>query len=478
MPQMKIILIFKSDFMIIPIGIRTLCAVLKHKGHNVEIIDIKLEKNYFKNIIKFNPDIIGFSVDSFSWNYFREFNTKLKTLINYFSVFGGPHATLTPQIINLNGIDAVCVGEGEEAFVELADKLNTEEICTISNLWVKKDGKIFENSIRNLIPNLDILPHPDIDILKKYKAYRKFTTYDISTSRGCPYNCPYCINHFYRHLFKGKGKYVRRRSVDNVIEELIIAKKELKLKTIFFVDELFTFDKKWLDNFAPKYIKHINLPFEVLTRIDDIEESTISLLCKMGFKVARVGIESGNEELRFNVLKRKITDKQIIDNSKLLHKNKLTIFGYNMLGLPGEDINKAFETLELNAKCKITYPMTFMFHPFPNIDLTQYSINENFLTSNSDNFSKLSNKCEINLKDKKQIERLYYLFYLGVKFPFTIPIIKVLVVLPLNAIYFIIFHAMRAFIILFIIKSPPIVTLLNYYPRKWYSVGLNKLSFK
>jgi len=476
---MKILLVFKSDFLIIPIGIRTLCSILEQAGFNVIIIDLSLERNYFNKIKNLTPDIIGFSADSFAYKYFLELNKKLKSEINYFSIFGGPHPSLTTNIIDEESIDAICIGEGEYAFVELATKLRDKQsIDSIKNLWVKQNGIIIKNDIRNLIENLDSLPHPDIKILKKYKAYKNFTTYDITTSRGCPYNCPYCINHFYRHLFAGKGKYVRRRSVNNVIEELKIAKKELKPKTIFFVDELFTFDKKWLENFAPKYIEHINLPFEVLTRIDDIDEPTINLLYKMGFKVARVGIESGNEKIRFDLLRRKITDKQIIETTTLLHKHKLKIFGYNMLGLPEEDINKAFETLKLNAKCKITYPMTFMFHPFPNIDLTQYNIKESFLETSTDNFSKLSNKCEINIKDKKQIERLYYLFYLGVKLPFTIPLIKRLVKIPINSLYFLIFHTMRAFIVLFIIKSPPIITLLNYYPRKLYSVGLNKTIYK
>lgn len=476
---MKILLVFKSDFLIIPIGIRTLCSVLEHAGFDVIIMDLSLERNYFRKIKNLAPDIIGFSADSFSYTYFLRLNQKLKSNINYFSLFGGPHPTLTTDIINEESIDAICIGEGEQAFVELATHLkNKENIGSINNLWLKQNGHVVKNEIRNLIENLDGLPHPDIKIFKQYKAYRKYTTYDISTSRGCPYNCPYCINHFYRHLFAGKGKYVRRRSVDNVIEELKIAKAELNPNTIFFVDELFTFDKRWLEDFAPKYMEHINLPFEVLTRIDDIDEPTISLLHKMGFKVARVGIESGNETLRFDVLKRNITDEQIIETTNLLHKHKLTIFGYNMLGLPKENILTAFETLELNAKCKITYPMTFMFHPFPNIDLTHYSIKEKFLDDQTEKFSKLSNKCEIKLHDRKQIERLYYLFYLGVKFPITIRLIKLLVKLPLNPIYFILFHAMRAYIVLFVIKSPSVPVLLNYYPRKWIARISNALCTK
>jgi anaerobic magnesium-protoporphyrin IX monomethyl ester cyclase len=475
---MKILLVFKSDFMIVPIAVRTLSAVMKQAGYCVEIMDLKLEVKYSKKIRALNPDIIGFSVDSFTSAYFLKVNTKLKSQLRYFSIFGGPHPTLNPDIIYDKDIDAICVGEGEKALIELAEKMDAnKDITGIKNLWVKQNGHIFKNEIRELVTDLDSLPVPDIEFLRKYKAYHRFTTYEIMTSRGCPYNCPYCINHFYRRLFAGKGKYVRRRSVDEVIDELKQAKSKLHPKTIFFVDEIFTLDKNWLAAFAPKYIQHIALPFEILTRIDDIDKETVVLLKEMGFAVARVGIETGNERLRFQLLKRKISNREIVEKMALLRANHLKTFGYNMLGLPDETIENAFETLELNAKCKITYPMTFMFHPFPNIDLTKYSLEKHYLNGNANHFDTLGNDCLIKTKDEKQIERLFYLFYVGVKLPFTIPLIKFLVKLQLNAIYFVIFHVMRAIIVLFIIRSPSIKTLVNYYSRKWYVAILNGICY-
>src|SRR5690554_6164213 len=113
---MKILLVFKSDFLIIPIGIRTLCSVLEQAGFNVIIIDLSLERNYFNKIKNLTPDIIGFSADSFAYKYFLELNKKLKSEINYFSIFGGPHPSLTTNIIDEESIDAICIGEGEQAF--------------------------------------------------------------------------------------------------------------------------------------------------------------------------------------------------------------------------------------------------------------------------------------------------------------------------------------------------------------------------
>ena len=475
---MKILFVFKSDFLIIPLGIRTLSSVLKKEGHCCEIIDLKLEINYLKKIEKFKPDIIGYSIESFLWKFYRDFNKKIKKQFNFFSIFGGPHCTINPDIINEEGVDAVCIGEGELALAELANKLqNNQDITGIKNLWVKQNGVIYKNEIRNLVSELDSIPFPDYEFATKYKAYKSFDIYHIITSRGCPYNCPYCINHFYRNLFSGKGKYVRRRSVDNVIEELKIVKNRISPQILYFVDEIFTLDKEWLDEFAPKYMEHINLPFQAFTRVNEIDNDTVQLLRKMGYIISCVGIESGNEKIRNEILKRKIDDQLIIDKTTLLRENKIKILGSNMLGLPGETLSNAFETLTLNARCKITYPMVFMFHPFPNIDLTKFAIENNFYDGKADSFDKLSGECLINLKEKRQIERLYYLFYMGVKIPFTIPLIRFMTKLPLGFFYRLIFYFSRAIIIIFIMRRPSINTLMNYYSRYLVASLLNKLVY-
>jgi len=472
----KVLFVFKSDFLIIPLGIRTLSAVLKQEGHCCEFIDLKLEFGYLKKIREFKPDIIAYSIESFLWRFYQDFNKKLKKHLDFFAIFGGPHCTLNPGVINEEGVDAICIGEGEQALAELASNLeNNRDIRGIKNLWIKLNGIIYKNDIRSLVPNLDSIPFPDFDFASKYQAYKSLDIYHIITSRGCAYNCPYCINHFYRNLYSGKGKYVRRRSVDNVIEELKIVKNKLKPKLIYFVDEIFTLDKTWLDEFAPKYLQQINLPFQAFTRTNEIDKDTVELLHKIGYVTACVGIESGNEKIRFEILKRKIDDRQIVEATALLLKNNIKILGSNMLGLPGETLSNAFETLKLNARCKITYPMVFMFHPFPNIELTNYSIENNYYDGKADSFDKLAGKSLINSKEKKQIERLYHLFYMGVKMPFTIPLIRLMTKLPLDLFYRFIFYFSRAVIILFIMRRPSLKSLIVYYLRSPFVLLQNKL---
>lgn len=466
---MKVLFFFKSDFSSIPLGILTLSSVLENNGHECDFIDLKFENDFLTKISKTKPDVIAFSVVSFDWKYYQQINLTIKNNFSVFSIFGGPHCTVKPEFINEEGVDAICIGEGENALLELVTKLeNKEDYSKIENLWIKKDGKIIKNEIRPLISDLDTIPFPDYNLLSKYPFYKNHGTYYIMTSRGCPYNCPYCINHFYRQLYNGKGKYVRKRSIANVIEELLIFKNTYKAKLIIFNDDIFTLDKNWLYEFSTEYIDKIGLKFEAYVRVDGVDEEIIKTLSKMGCVTVYFGIESGNKEIRYQVLKRKITNEQIIETSLLFKKYSIKTLSFNMLGLPGESIENAFETLYINIKSKVTYPMCFMFQPFPNIELTKYALENNFLDNDNDLFNKslIQGSGHIKSKDKDKIHRLHYLFIVGIKLPFLMPLIKALIKLPFNLLYRGILHLSRAYILIFIIYRPSLKPLVVYYFTK------------
>ncbi len=463
---MKILFFFKSDFSTVPLSIMTLSSQLKTHGHQCEFIDLKFEPDYIKSTLDFQPDIIAYSIVSFTWSYYQKLNLKIRENIDSFSVFGGPHCTIYPDFINEEGVDAICIGEGEDAIVELVQNLQEKkDITNIPNIWVKKDKTIYKNEIRNLVSNLDSIPFPDYELINKYRFFRNSGVYYIMTSRGCPYNCTYCINHFYRRLYKDKGKYIRRRSTDNVIEELLLAKNTYKSKLIIFNDDIFTLDREWLKEFSSKYKDFISLPFDAYTRVDTIDEELVIILSDMGCKTLYFGIESGNTKLRNEILNKKITDEQIIKASLLIKKYKIKSLSFNMLNLPGESLSEAFETVTINFQSKVDYPMGFVFQPFPNIDLTNYAIKLNLLDSSNKHFhdSLIHGKGLILNKDRVEITRLRYFFIIACKFPFTIPIIKLLIKLPLDFLYLLILTFSRGLILLFTMYRPSVKQVSIFY---------------
>ena len=158
-------------------------------------------------------------------------------------VFGGIHATSVPdRVLARDFADFVCRGEGEYPLLELVEALAAgAEDFPIPNIWYKKDGRIVANEARPLIADLDSLPLPDKELFYREAPYAR-KEYNLQTLRGCLNGCAYCHNGLERRLWQGKGEYLRRRSVDNVMAELIAAKKRYDFVTLKIWDEVFPYD--------------------------------------------------------------------------------------------------------------------------------------------------------------------------------------------------------------------------------------------
>lgn len=452
---MRILFIHKYDYHE-PLGIMTLSAYLKNRGHHCELLDVKLEKNYIKQVQKYNPDIIAYSVLTVNQKFYSNINKKLKTKFNFISVFGGAHTTFYPEFINNDGVDIICIGEGEQALAELVDKLERQEdYSKIKNLYVKKNGHIYKNELRDLISNLDDIPFPDRDLINKYNHYKHRTRVRTITSRGCPFNCTYCFNHSYKALFKNKGIFVRQRSVDNVIKELVCLKNQYNPINIEFHDDVFILDKKWVDEFVIKYKKQINIPYDISLRVDLVKEEIIEKLKFSGCKCIHFGIESGNFDIRKNILNRNITDEQIIKAALLFKKYDIKTKPFNIVGLPGETLENVYETISLNIKCKVSYAINTIYHPYPQTVLAKYAIDNNYYNGDINEIDKslFYGKSAIKTHDIHKIVRLHYLFAFCVKTPWFIPISKILVLLPFDAFYRVLFFLYRAYSVIFIYKQ-------------------------
>ena len=172
---MKILFIYRTASLDVtdPLGIMSISAVLKRAGHTVDLLIPNLESNLFKKVRSFAPDIIGFSVTTGSEDYYLEMIRRLKEELSFTAVFGGPHPTFFPDVLQCEGLDAICRGEADEAIVEFADRMEKGlDITGVMNFHVKVDGRIHQNPLRPLIRDLDTLPFVDRDILNKYAGYR------------------------------------------------------------------------------------------------------------------------------------------------------------------------------------------------------------------------------------------------------------------------------------------------------------------
>jgi len=433
---MKILFVSKFEYYE-PLGTMYLSSFLKQQGVDCYYLDIKFEKNLIEEIRRISPDIIAYSITTGQRKFYQKLNLDLKKQFKFFSVFGGPHCTFFPEYVYEEGVDAVCRGEGEYALLDLITNLEQKkDITKIDNLWVKVEGKVYENEVRNLIGDLDALPFPDRGMLDKYRHFKTMPRKTVMTGRGCPYKCTYCFNHSYNKLYHGKGKIVRKRSIDNVIEELKYLLRSYNLRRFQFWDDTFNIDYQWTLDFCKAYKKEIDIPFSITPRVNLVDEQMVKALKDAGCVTIGTSVESGNEYLRNKLLKRNISEKQTIDACNLFNKYGIHILMGNMLGLPDETLDMAFETMDFNIKCKPTYAWVSIFQPFPRTELSDYSVEKGYFNGDLDSLDgSFYKKSALKLKDIAKIERLHHLFSLGVAFPKLIPLIKIMIKLPLNRFY-------------------------------------------
>ncbi|MEJ2745079.1 MAG: radical SAM protein, partial [bacterium] len=281
-----------------PLGIMYLSTPLTQAGHQVNICGVS-DREIKKHMIFFKPDIIAYSATTGAHKLLLDINRTIKKEYHIFSVFGGPHPTFFPHMIEEEGVDAICIGEGETAFLELVNKLaHRDDVTAVKNFHLKQEGVIYRNGVRHLIENLDDIPFPDRELFYTYDAARTSKMKTFIASRGCPYACTYCFNHLYNRLYPKKGKVVRFRSPDNVIEEVARVKKKYPLEFVVFHDSSFLFDAEWLKEFCAKFKREIGLPFNCNARPDHITEGMIVSLKDGGCFSLAWAAEAGNDRIR------------------------------------------------------------------------------------------------------------------------------------------------------------------------------------
>jgi radical SAM superfamily enzyme YgiQ (UPF0313 family) len=368
------------------LAISILSAIAKKEGHDVKLLNIttvfrdgltrefkRLAKFFssdnvmFKKLEAYQPDLIAFSVTTFDYQRALHYAEIFKKICpNAKIVFGGIHVSSVPEVVIANDfIDYVVIGEGEIAFSEIIkhiEKGNSSE--PIVNTWYKsEDNAIIKGRQIGFIQDLDSLPHFDKEIWEEISPIKSY--YLTMTSRGCPYNCSYCFNHFFKDIPDEKSNYIRRRSVKHVLEELAAAKEKYHISVIEFWDDIFIFDKKWLKEFLEAYKKEIGIPFKCYIHVNLFDEEIAIWLKDAGCKWVDFGIQNINEEYRKTHLKRNETNANIINALRILKKHKIVSFADYIVALPG-DIKEHYEEARLffiENMPDIIEPYWMSYHP-------------------------------------------------------------------------------------------------------------------
>jgi len=302
---------------------------------------------------------------------------------------GPPTSQFPDKILTSEGVDFVARWEYDLTLKELAEVLDNDgDLKPIKGISYKYNGSIIHNPDREFTTSeeLDRIPfvskvyqkHLNI---KDYRLdYSLFPEVQVFAGRGCPFQCTFCC---WTQTFTGRK--FRIRSVPNVIDELVWVERNLpEVKEVFFEDDTFTINKKWVHSFCDEYKRRgLNIPWACQARAD-LDYETMKKMKEARCRVVVVGFESGSNEILRNV-KKGITveqSKQFIQDAR---KAGMPVHGNFVIGLPGE----TQETIEMTKKLikearseAITVAVTT---PFPGTELYEYAKSNGYLLTDDPN---------------------------------------------------------------------------------------------
>lgn len=347
------------------LGLLWLTACLNREGFDARVL--VEEARTYQEIESLEPAMVGYSciTGQQDWVLGSIARLRARGLKSLFAV-GGPHPTFYPRMVESQGIDCIVRGEGEMAVVELMRRIEGGgDIHSSPNTSWRIDGETKENPLLPLLENLDDLPFPDRSYYGRYPFLATAPYRQVITSRGCPFQCSFCFNHALHAMYGRHSRYIRRHSADYALEEIRLLKRRWGVNELRFSDDHFVLSAEWLADFMPRYAKEIGAPFVINARVDALDEEKIRLLAAGGCRLVCFGIETGREDLRNDILNKKITDKQIINISALLRRHKIKTLSSNIIGLPGETPEQAWETIHINQKIQVDLPWYSLMQYYP-----------------------------------------------------------------------------------------------------------------
>jgi len=408
---------------LIPIGVSMLSACLKKAGHEVKLFDTTFYKtrdktgdearvetlqimetnledygihekktdmvdDFKQTVNEFKPDIVGISVVEITYLIGLKLSNSIKDT-KILKVFGGVHTSMAPdQVIKEESVDIVCVGEGEKAIVELANRIeNNLDYLDIPNLWIKKNGKIIKNQVGPLV-NLDELPMADWSIYEKERFYKPmggkvWISGAVELQRGCPYQCSFCCNEELQRIYKGHGHYSRDKKVEVFIEELKIKQREYGLQYLYLVAENFLQMKDEKFNKFIELYGQIKLPFWIETRPETITLERINKLRGVGCEGISIGVEHGNEEFRRKMLNRFMSNEVVIKAFEIAEKSGIRVCANNIVGFPMETRELFFDTVELNRELKASNSIINIFGAYRGTKLWELCVEKRYISKDA-----------------------------------------------------------------------------------------------
>ncbi|MBI4595893.1 MAG: B12-binding domain-containing radical SAM protein [Candidatus Tectomicrobia bacterium] len=356
------------------LGISYISAFLKSQGIDCQIFDAQFnlwtQEELIHRIVKYRPTLVGFTAMTHEIIPCSQIAVQLKKRLDIPTVVGGPHFTAMPErtLNEFAAFDYGVIGEGEKTMLELVQFLQqngTRELPgnIMGIAFRDSSGRVCTNKLRELSTSseLDMLPFPDFeDYYREPDALaHKDAEYMMISSRGCPYHCAFCMQVL--------GRKVRRRSAQNVIDEIENAISRWRAHSFKFNDEIFLFNNRethellnlMIDKSLPERIR-----WGGCVRANLVSEELIKLAKKAGCYRLEIGVESGDDEI-LKAVDKGITTKQIKNAVRIIKESGITTNAFYILGHPNETKETIKKTIRLAAELNTDTLGVGIMVPYP-----------------------------------------------------------------------------------------------------------------
>lgn len=371
-----------------PLGILYIASVLELMKHEVQVFDI--DPNVFEcvdQISAFGPQIIGLSCYTNTYQRALQLNNRLRQAFpDALFVAGGVHATAKPlETMAEMRPDYLVYAEGERTISQLVSFIDGQGeggVEDIKGLYYWDNGQIRDNGPPDLIDDLDSIPFPARHSLdfRPYlvppgmiRGYVKGRVTTIFTSRGCPYPCTYCASS------NVQGKKVRRRSADNVIEELELLVRDYNINGFYICDDLVTGDHDWIMEFSGKLAdKNLGLAWACQSRVDTLDEQMVRAMKKAGCIQIDFGVESGSDKTLITMKKSTSAEaaRQVFAMTKRVGVRSCATF---IIGFQGETEQDMEETFNFAKEINADYTAFFFLTPYPGTPIYNTAVENKWL---------------------------------------------------------------------------------------------------
>lgn len=362
-----------------PLGTLYAASYLKSKGYSVALFDAMIahsEQDIIPFLQKYHPRFVVIYDDDFNYltkmclSRMREAAFTMSKIASEFGctviVHGSDAADHIEEYLNHNA-DYVIFGEGEMTLGEIIDVLSSRTSMprsSVNGLAYMHDGVVHQNARREVVTDLDQFPFPlrELIDIEHYRSLwlkrHKYFSMNIVTTRGCPFHCNWCAKPIY-------GQVYHSRSPENVVEEMLLLKKDYHPDHLWFCDDIFGLKPGWVTTFADHVIQRgAQIPFKCLSRADLLlKEDAVRHLARAGCQTVWIGAESGSQKI-LDAMEKGTTVEQIYHSTKLLHEKGIKVGFFLQYGYPGETRRDIELTLKMVKECKpdeigisVSYPL-------------------------------------------------------------------------------------------------------------------------